>query len=156
MSQGQQRKRKRSFEPKGQEELELEQFLFGTAEPEQQEDDTPLSSRVLTLNDESSDSEEEVALKKRKTEEPEMPAWHDEDDDVLEVNLTKATLKYRDEVEETTKDATSFQNKLREQHAKVHQNSLSWAHFDDEEAGKSTSLVSLHSSPSLRPLLGLC
>lgn len=156
------RKRKRAHSKKAasQRELELEQFIFGTTTPAEPEGSKPFNGKLLSYNEGSdSESEEMVQLKKQKTEVSDAPAWHDEDDEDLEVKLdVKGKNKWKDEEDESVKDATSYQNKLREYHASLNTN-VSWAHVDEEE-GKfifcSNSVILWLQIPSLRLPTSCC
>lgn len=133
MSVIQQRKRKRGTQDKTLQESELEQFIFGSTSSVPTEEivaEKPTSEFVTYQDDSSSDSEEVTVKKRQKTEET-APAWHDEDDDDLAVNL-KSRQQWKDEEDETTKDAKDLQKKLREHHAHLNTN-LTWAQIDEEE-----------------------
>jgi hypothetical protein len=144
-----QRKRKRARSPDAT-ERELEQFIFGFApdtEPEP-EPVVPIQGATFNFIDTSSseDEEQQVAVKKRRTEEP-VAAWHDEDDEELVVDLT-TRKRWRDEVEETEKEAGDFQAKLREHHSHLNTN-VAWAQLDEPEGNQYSSFHSDLQDPFL-------
>ncbi len=130
-------KEKKSLE-KSKQEIELEELLFAEHVP------FDISEALATDEDDVLplvfDNDEPKSSKRAHPDDDEAPKWHDEQDDVLAVDLTdkNVTKKLRLDPNETTISVHEYSLRLKQQFEKIH-GTPDWAKIPEKGAEVSSA-----------------